>query len=273
LSNLTVLVVEDERTVRMAVRYYLEGFGARILEASSGPEALRCCERYKGKLDLLLTDVVLPGMNGVELADRVEAIRPDIEFVFMSAHETEWLAAQGRIERAVEVLHKPFSPGELLARIEILFGGAVTAAERMSDASREPDVADGLKQPAHDEAPASTPTGTILVVEDDRGSRLALSDFFEASGWKVLSAASAEEARRCYQDFGEKLSLLLTDYELAAEKGDALARDLRALQPGMPVVYMSGYDDLNVEVDGPVIVKPLELEQLLEVALRASDSA
>lgn len=126
-SDGTVLLVEDDPTVRLAVRFYLEQGGYRVLEANSGDEALRCCANYPRRVDLLLTDVVLPGQSGSEIAQAVRAERPDIAIILMSAHPREWLAKKQLVEPGVVTLQKPFTAEALLSRVRTVLApsGAV----------------------------------------------------------------------------------------------------------------------------------------------------
>jgi PAS domain S-box-containing protein len=119
----TVLLLEDDRTVRLGLRHYLETAGYRVLEAQSGPEAVECCERFSGTIELLLTDVMLPKMTGSQVAAEVRRLRPDVTVLFISAHPVEWLCAEGRIDEGVNVLQKPFSETNLLTTIRAVLDG------------------------------------------------------------------------------------------------------------------------------------------------------
>jgi CheY-like chemotaxis protein len=112
-----VLVVEDESLVLLTVRHYLEQAGYRVLAARSGPEAVDCCTRYPGAIDLLLTDMVLPGMSGQALAGHAAELKPGVKQLFMSAHPRETLEAAGRLDPAAALIQKPFTAEELLARV------------------------------------------------------------------------------------------------------------------------------------------------------------
>jgi signal transduction histidine kinase len=114
----TVLVVEDEDGVRAPVRRILVAHGYRVLEAPDGQVALRIAEEHTGKIDLLLTDVVMPGMNGGELARRLGRLRPGIKVVFMSGYSAEAVATHGELSPGAAFLQKPFSVEELTERLE-----------------------------------------------------------------------------------------------------------------------------------------------------------
>jgi len=114
----TVLVVEDEQTVRdLAVRI-LTGAGYRVFNAASPQEAIRIAEETPGELDLLLTDVVMPGgINGVDLAGRLSSTRPRLEILYMSGYSEEAAIRFGVPRGASRFLAKPFLPDDLLAKV------------------------------------------------------------------------------------------------------------------------------------------------------------
>jgi len=121
----TVLVVEDEQMVRELVREILSRQGYDVLEAGRGTEALEVSERHKGPIHLLITDVVMPGMTGPELARRLTAHRPAMKVLFMSGYTDDAILHHGVLEPGTEFLQKPFTARPL--------GGKV---RQMLDASR-----------------------------------------------------------------------------------------------------------------------------------------
>ncbi len=113
----TLLVVEDEEGVRRLVRETLEREGYRVLVASDGAEGVEVANRFPGEIRLVLTDIVMPRMSGIEMADRLESIRPDIKVVLMSGYSPESVAQQGALGKRREYLQKPFRPEALVRRI------------------------------------------------------------------------------------------------------------------------------------------------------------
>lgn len=113
----TVLVAEDEPGVRLPVRRILASHGYRVLEAEDGAAALRIAQGHEGAIDLLLTDVVMPGMNGDELARRMRSVRSGIRVVFMSGYSTEAVATHGVLSPGAAFLQKPFTIEELVDRL------------------------------------------------------------------------------------------------------------------------------------------------------------
>jgi PAS domain S-box-containing protein len=111
----TVLVVEDEQAVRDLTVKMLQRLGYRILTAASGAEALEICREHSGSIEVLLTDVVMPGMSGRQLADALLPTRPDMKVLFLSGYTDDTIVHHGVLDRTVEFLAKPFSR-ELLAK-------------------------------------------------------------------------------------------------------------------------------------------------------------
>jgi DNA-binding NtrC family response regulator len=113
LSNATILLVEDEDQVRKLARAFLERQGYRVVEAASGPEALNTLEEYAGRIDLLLTDMVMPQMNGAALAERVKTMRPEIRILFMSGYTEVGVEIPELLSGEWQFLQKPFSASSL----------------------------------------------------------------------------------------------------------------------------------------------------------------
>jgi two-component system, cell cycle sensor histidine kinase and response regulator CckA len=112
-------VVEDQLQVRQLICSVLRDFGYQILEASSGEEALCLAQAHAGPLDLLLTDVIMPGMNGLELAARLKGLRPT-PVLFMSGYSDRTEAAH---DCGVTYVQKPFTPDTLVRTVREVLGG------------------------------------------------------------------------------------------------------------------------------------------------------
>jgi two-component system cell cycle sensor histidine kinase/response regulator CckA len=116
----TILLVEDERIVRELAAKMLKRLNYNILPASNGTEALEIAKNYSGIIDLLITDVVMPGMNGRQLAERLLKIRPDIKVLFTSGYTENAIAHHGIIEKDLSFIGKPYSTRELAQKIRQL---------------------------------------------------------------------------------------------------------------------------------------------------------
>jgi two-component system cell cycle sensor histidine kinase/response regulator CckA len=115
-GNETVLIAEDEPAVRNLVASALRRDGYRLLVASSAEEALGLADAHDGRIDLLLTDAIMPGRSGLELANLMVARRPGLPVIVMSGYTEENLAISG-LSEPVSLLQKPFTPGDLRRRI------------------------------------------------------------------------------------------------------------------------------------------------------------
>ncbi|MDZ7373393.1 MAG: PAS domain S-box protein [candidate division KSB1 bacterium] len=113
----TVLLVEDDDTVRALTRSVLRRFGYTVLEAKSPGDALLISERHAGPIHVLVTDVVMPGMNGRELAERLRTQRPDLRVIYCSGYTDNLVTVQGLLEEGVDFVPKPFHPEALLRKV------------------------------------------------------------------------------------------------------------------------------------------------------------
>ena len=113
----TVLLVEDEESVRGLLAYMLHSRGYRVLQAASGDEALPLFETHAAEIDLVLTDIVMPGMSGVELAARLRQMRAEMPIVFMSGYSGDVLTRTGPLPEGMSFLPKPLRPDVLAAKL------------------------------------------------------------------------------------------------------------------------------------------------------------
>jgi PAS domain S-box-containing protein len=113
----TVLLVEDEGTVRSVAREVLQMVGYAVLEAATGEEALQLVEQHSGAVHLLVTDVVMPGMSGRELAARLMVDYPALVVLYLSGYTDDAIAHHGVLQAGIELLHKPFTPDALARRV------------------------------------------------------------------------------------------------------------------------------------------------------------
>jgi CheY-like chemotaxis protein len=113
----TVLLVEDEPGVRAVARRVLQENGYIVLEAPGGADALRLVEAHEGHVDILVTDVVMPGMSGRKLAEKLTTQRPDLRVLYMSGYTDDAIAHAGILEPGTFLLEKPFTPDALLRKI------------------------------------------------------------------------------------------------------------------------------------------------------------
>jgi two-component system cell cycle sensor histidine kinase/response regulator CckA len=120
----TILLVEDDDAVRAVACGILQRSGYRVLEASNGGEALLICEQHSAAIHLLLTDVVLPRMNGRQLAERILSMRSGIKVLFMSGYTDDAILRHGILESDVAYLQKPLTPSKLAHSVREVLGPA-----------------------------------------------------------------------------------------------------------------------------------------------------
>jgi two-component system cell cycle sensor histidine kinase/response regulator CckA len=138
----TILLVEDETGVRRMLRDSLSDAGYRVWEACNGADAIQLWAPAIDRIDLVVTDIVMPVMNGLRLIEELRRRRPDIKVMCMSGHSDDILNTQRQLEPALELLRKPFLPAALVRRVrEILDDPGTGTGSRVSRSAirRKPD--------------------------------------------------------------------------------------------------------------------------------------
>jgi DNA-binding NtrC family response regulator len=130
-QNQTIIVVDDEPEIRKLVMAMLTRNGYRVLTADTGENALRLFRNNPG-VELLLTDVVAPGMSGPMIADQIAALKPDIKVIFMSGYDNTQVVQRYVVEKGYTLLVKPFTMEQLGERVRQVLGGTQTSAARPS---------------------------------------------------------------------------------------------------------------------------------------------
>jgi len=118
----TILLAEDSASLREMAREYLSSVGYTILEAASGEEALQKAKDFDGTIHLLLTDVVMPGMSGPDLARQIVSLRPRMKLIFVSGYTGDAIARQGVLDPSVVFIQKPYRPKALARKIREVLG-------------------------------------------------------------------------------------------------------------------------------------------------------
>ena len=118
----TILLVEDDPMIRTLVAQTLEMQNYNVVQAEEGWEGIKVARTHKGKIDLLFTDVVMPGLGGVELAVAAKELYPEIKVLFMSGYSRSQLEEEG-ISSDAAVLEKPFTPDKVVAKVRNLLAG------------------------------------------------------------------------------------------------------------------------------------------------------
>ena len=118
----TVLIVEDEPSILKPAKRILERLGYVVLETATPNRAVEIAGRHSGEIQLLITDVVMPEMNGRELYERLQAFYPDLKILFMSGYTTDAIAHRGVLDVGVNFIRKPFSKQDLAAKVRGALG-------------------------------------------------------------------------------------------------------------------------------------------------------
>jgi PAS domain S-box-containing protein len=116
----TILLIEDDATVRQVIRSILDEFGYKVIEAADGVEAVAIFAHEQGKVQLILCDLIMPKKNGRETIAEIRQIRPDVKVIFISGYAADIIAHKGRMDPDIPMLLKPLKPTELLAKVRQL---------------------------------------------------------------------------------------------------------------------------------------------------------
>ena len=121
----TMLVVDDEEMVRRLAARILKGDGYQVLEASSGEEAVRLLQRAAGKIDGVLTDVAMPGLNGRQLGETILRCWPEVRVLYMSGFPARRIVDEGSLDPASPFIQKPFTSEQLTRKVRILLADPI----------------------------------------------------------------------------------------------------------------------------------------------------
>jgi hypothetical protein len=202
----TVLVVEDQAKVRKYVAAALTAYGYQVLEAANADEALLVCQTERQRIDLVLTDVVMPGMSGTELADRLKERWPGIKVMYMSGY-TDATVHHGVPLKDAEFIQKPFNPDQLAIKIREMLAAKDRAAR-------------------------------IVVADDEPGVRSFLRLVLESSGYEVIEAANGRQALEKARAGG--VDLVITDLVMPEQEGLETIRALRKDASDIGIIAISG---------------------------------
>jgi two-component system cell cycle sensor histidine kinase/response regulator CckA len=141
----TILIVEDDPALLQVTHRSLGEFGYEILAAQSPAEAISMSERHRGPIHLMVTDLIMPGMSGRQLASHLSDLRPEMRVLYVSGYADDAIAHHGVLEPGIAFLQKPFSPNTLGHKVsEVL--AAIEPNIRYERGNQTPDIALGIEQ-------------------------------------------------------------------------------------------------------------------------------
>jgi DNA-binding response OmpR family regulator len=206
----TILFAEDEPGIRSLVRSTLTGHGYNVLAAENGKMAIEIAKAHVGPIHLLLSDVMMPELDGPNLAEQLRAVRPHVRVIFMSGYSGEVLVSYSECG----FIQKPFLPSALVSAVR-----------------------DTLAQPPK---PLHKIAMVILVLEDDPWVVFLIRLTLQRSGHTLIEAATAEEAFQRFEEAGGQVDLLIADVNLPASSGIRVGLGLRALHSRLRIIITSG---------------------------------
>lgn len=215
----TILVVEDDDDVRAYTVEILRELNYRVLEAHDGPSALRLLERQLTPVDVLFTDVVMPGMSGRELADAARSLQANLRVLYTSGYTRNAIVHGGRLDSGVAMIAKPFTYQGLAAKIrEVLDAGG---------------------------------TGRVLLVEANAAARMFALEALTSAGYHVDEAATGPEVLNRVRSAQGRYDAVILDVNLPQKTSDSLALELRALYADLPILLVSEEQEADLRARLP----------------------
>ena len=236
----TIILVEDEAGLRKLARDVLVRQGYAVRDFAGGAAALTYVSNHEGAIHMLLTDVVMPGMTGGELAQRLERLYPQIKVLFMTGYTEDTVVHHGVVDTGVRLLQKPFSPQSLALKVR--------------------EVLDAKKRE------------WVLVVENEEPVRALVRQVLERNGYQVTEAGDMREALA--QSEKNAIDLVVTDLVMSDEKAMTAAQAMHSRLPKLKMIIISGAaraevlaaaEKLGVQA---TLQKPIQPQELLDTVER-----
>lgn len=247
----TILLVEDDCTVQSLLKTVLESKGYRVLTANDGRDGKRVAKQHEGPIHLLVTDAMMPHLNGVTMAKQLRARRPHLKVLFITGATDAELARYGTLSVHGEVLTKPFTNEALLDSVRRILDQPMGQL-LLPDGPHEPEC--------------------ILIIDDDDQINSMLQEMLKSEHYRVLAASNGSAGVDLLRN--ERVDLLITDMLMPNMDGVEVIQEVRRKWPLLKIIAMSGggigaTPDFYLTVArklGAVstLVKPFSREQLLE---------
>jgi CheY-like chemotaxis protein len=234
----TVMLVEDQVEVRKLLRRTLESHGHTVLEAVDGQEALALAAAHAGPIDLVVTDMVMPGMSGRAMVEQLRSQLPELKVLFISGYTDDSVVRHATVDATPGFLQKPFAPIALVRKVR----------ELLED---------------------SKSVGRHLLFIDDEGPLVFLATrVLQEHGYRVSGCSTAADALAAFNRDPMSFDIVITDLKMRDMSGLDLAKQLHALRPDLPVIIATGYVDDEIEMKAAaagvaaVLAKPGTVEAL-----------
>jgi two-component system cell cycle sensor histidine kinase/response regulator CckA len=249
----TVLVVDDEPSIRKLIMQTMQPLGYKLLDAPSGDDAVKVSVAYPGAIDLLITDVVMPGMNGMQVAETLRQSRPDMKVIFISGYADNAIVQQDMIDRKLILIQKPLTPSVLAAKVREVM-----------------DKKNDLEKPA--DALQDLSGMRILYADDDEPSRRLVQMYLENSHCIV---DICENGRLAVDKFRSGLyDLVLMDMQMPVMDGLTASRAIRSWEAAQglkatPIIALTGFggkEEVKAILDAGCtshMTKPIDRKALL----------
>ncbi|PKQ15503.1 MAG: hypothetical protein CVT67_09325 [Actinobacteria bacterium HGW-Actinobacteria-7] len=259
----TILLVEDEIAILTTTVAMLERQGYRVIAASGPEEALAIAAAHEEVIELLVTDVVMPHMNGRDLAAAVKLIHPESKCLFMSGYTADVIAHKGVLEEGVQFVAKPFSLRQLATAVGKALDSEAVGEDYGADVAAGPPAAVRIVhgedsspvvgqstrshvansttlEASNGPAESDEEAATILVVEDEPSLLYFARFVLEKRGYRVLGASLPSEALALAEAHPE-IALVFTDITLPEMSGIELVKRVCTQRPEIRVLFASGH--------------------------------
>ncbi|MBF0106250.1 MAG: response regulator [Deltaproteobacteria bacterium] len=244
-----VLVVEDDDSIRAFLCRYVQKEGYRVLEADNGKTALEVLNKESPQI--VLCDIRLPLMDGIEILNRTKVERPDIEFIMMTGYDGDEQAILALRGGALDYIKKPID-------LKLLDTAIGRAKEKI-----------GLKQNIKKVFP------TLLIAEDEDESRIRLARILEKEDYIVHQARNGSEAIAVFED--NKIDLALLDIKMPHKNGIVVLNEMRAISTDFEAVFLTGFGDEDNAIAAMrsaafnFLKKPVDIDYLMAVLQKAME--